>query len=555
MKIDKFDIGAEIISILTKGMYPDPRDAVREYIQNAIDAGAKDVEIKVRQNSVIVEDNGFGMDYKTLRKAIRVGVSDKKPGKDVGFMGIGIYSSFHLCNTLTIYTKQINTLPQMFEINFLGMREYLKLQKEKRLNGEITSEDLIDLQSLLTKFIKLPNENEIAMDEFPIEQGTRVEMVGLNPILDDLLNNFDELSNYLQDVVPLHFNTNNFKWASLIESKLFETCKKHNAKFEVINLKLQVGSKTAELYRPYTNDIFTNNTPFEPHFEEMSDKGQFIGIVWGCLNSGRERIINPDKDNQNRNLRGFIMKKQGFSIGDRQYFSSYFGGSNTYYHRYTGEIIIINENILPNAARNDIESSDLKKTLLLQIQTKIVPVYTAIASKYQEQNIANEVLVKETNNLKRILGEYNPNEDNYNVFIDQIKEIDNSIKALKKKEKKFSSEDKNNYLEIKQIAEKLKKEIVQKFEFVKQKKSLSKKNEDTSLVLAKKISQYTTESSYKEYTSLIDLIDNLDFKCDDNIKKFIEIVDDSILKLFVSTKSEYIQLLNKLREDYENEQV
>ncbi len=35
---------------------------------------------------------------------------------------------------------------------------------------------------------------------------------------------------------------------------------------------------------------------------------------------------------------------------------SYFGNSNTYYHRYTGEVIIINEGILPNAARNDLET-------------------------------------------------------------------------------------------------------------------------------------------------------------------------------------------------------
>ena len=136
----------------------------------------------------------------------------------------------------------------------------------------------------------------------------------------------------------------------------------------------------------------------------------------------------------NRNLRGFILKKQGFSIGDRQYFSSYFGNSNTYYHRYTGEVIIINESILPNAARNDIETSDLKKLFLYQVQTKIVPAYTAIASKYQEESRANEVLSTEINNLKRILGEYNPYEDNYNVFISQIKEIDDSLKTLKKKE-------------------------------------------------------------------------------------------------------------------------
>lgn len=137
---------------------------------------------------------------------------------------------------------------------------------------------------------------------------------------------------------------------------------------------------------------------------KISDKGVFLGIAWGCLNSGRERILNSDKDNLNRNLRGFILKKQGFSIGDRQYFSSYFGNSNTYYHRYTGEVIIINESILPNAARNDIETSDLKKLFLYQVQTKIVPAYTAIASKYQEESRANEVLSTEINNLKRILG-------------------------------------------------------------------------------------------------------------------------------------------------------
>ena len=554
MKVDKFDIGAEIISILTKGMYPDPRDAVREYIQNSIDAKSDNIEIKVRQNSVVIEDDGIGMNYKTLRKAIRVGVSDKTPGKDVGFMGIGLYSAFHLCDTLAIYTRQKDVLPQMLEINFSGMRELLKIQKEKRLSGEIKSEDLIDLQSLLSKFINLPNENEFELEEFPIEQGTRVELIGLNPILDDLLNNFNELYNYLQDVVPLHFNKEKFKWAETIEKKIQDVCKRHNAKFEVVNLKLQVGTKIENLYRPYTDDVFTNNTPLEPHFEEISDKGVFLGIAWGCLNSGRERILNSDKDNLNRNLRGFILKKQGFSIGDRQYFSSYFGNSNTYYHRYTGEVIIINESILPNAARNDIETSDLKKLFLYQVQTKIVPAYTAIASKYQEESRANEVLSTEINNLKRILGEYNPYEDNYNVFISQIKEIDDSLKTLKKKEKKFSPENKREYDNIKQIAEKLKKEISQKFEEIKTKKKITKKSSnDTTVGLAKQLGEIKSSSAILEYDNLMDLTNHLELTYDNSTKRFIELLDEYGLKAVATTKSEYNQLLNKLREDFENE--
>jgi Histidine kinase-, DNA gyrase B-, and HSP90-like ATPase len=555
MKLDKFDIGAEIISILTKGMYPDPRDAVREYIQNSIDAKAADIEIKVRPNSVVIEDNGIGMSYKTLRKAIRVGVSDKTPGKDVGFMGIGLYSAFHLCDTLTIYTKEKNSLPQILDIDFLGMRNLLKEQKEKRLSGEIRSEALIDLQSLLSNFISMPDESTVDNEEFPVEQGTRVELVGLNPILDDLLNNFNELHNYLQDVVPLHFHSKEkFKWGEAIERKVQEVCKKHNAKFEVVNLKLQVGTKTEYLFRPYTNDIFSNNEPLEPHFEEIIDKGVFLGLAWGCLNSGNERILNSDKDALKRNLRGFILKKQGFSIGDRQYFSSSFGPSNTFYHRYTGEIIIVNESILPNASRNDIETSDLKKLFLFQIQNKIVPAYSGIANKLQEQNRASDVLANEINNLKRILGEYNPYEDNYNVFIKQIGEIDDSLKKLKTKEKKFNETDKKEYENIKLIAEKLRKDITSKFEKIKTKKKTSQsKLPDNTVRYAKGLSEFDKPILTHDFENLMDLIYHLEFPCDAEMKRFLELLEEKFIKDTTNSKAEYNQLLNKLREDFENE--
>ena len=203
-------------------MYPDPRDAVREYIQNAIDANASDVEIKVRQNSVVIEDNGFGMDYKTLRKAIRVGVSDKTPGTDVGFMGIGIYSAFHLCDHLFIFTKQEKKDPQYLKMDFVGMRDLLKEQKGKRLSGEIQSEALTDLQTLLEKYIQLPDEGQFPKEEYHIKKsGTRIELVGLNSILDDMLNNFEDLSHYIQDVVPLPFHKGeHFLWGEEIENRL-----------------------------------------------------------------------------------------------------------------------------------------------------------------------------------------------------------------------------------------------------------------------------------------------------------------------------------------------
>lgn len=64
MRFNKFDIGTEIIAILTRGMYPDPKDALREYIQNGVDAKANHID----ENNIIVHDNGYGMDSHTLER-------------------------------------------------------------------------------------------------------------------------------------------------------------------------------------------------------------------------------------------------------------------------------------------------------------------------------------------------------------------------------------------------------------------------------------------------------------------------------------------------------
>lgn len=153
MKLSKFDIGAEVISILTKGMYPDPKDTLREYIQNGVDAKSTKIILKIRQDSVVVQDDGGGMNYDVLRKAVRIGVSDKNPTKNVGFMGIGIYSAFHLCEKLVIYSRGDKGIPNCLEMDFQGMKNVLATQKELRLKGEITSDQLTDLQTLLERFI------------------------------------------------------------------------------------------------------------------------------------------------------------------------------------------------------------------------------------------------------------------------------------------------------------------------------------------------------------------------------------------------------------------
>ena len=141
IKITKHDIDAEIISILTKDIYFDPCDALREYVQNGIDANAQNMEIKIRGNSIVVGDDGCGMDEETMRKAVRVGISDKRPSVDVVFRGIGIYSSFHLCDNLRIYSRsKTDNTPYLLSFDFKKMREILHQQQVGRLKSQLTGD-------------------------------------------------------------------------------------------------------------------------------------------------------------------------------------------------------------------------------------------------------------------------------------------------------------------------------------------------------------------------------------------------------------------------------
>ena len=99
------DIGAELLPIITRGLYRDPLDALREYIQNSIDAEAKSVYVKVTPDLVSIRDDGNGMAREVAQRAIRLGMSEKNPKHDIGFRGIGVYSAFNICDRLEIYSR------------------------------------------------------------------------------------------------------------------------------------------------------------------------------------------------------------------------------------------------------------------------------------------------------------------------------------------------------------------------------------------------------------------------------------------------------------------
>ncbi len=58
--MDADRVGGNLLPILSKGLYTNPLHCMREYVQNAVDAGAREVTIQITGNSVIISDDGDG---------------------------------------------------------------------------------------------------------------------------------------------------------------------------------------------------------------------------------------------------------------------------------------------------------------------------------------------------------------------------------------------------------------------------------------------------------------------------------------------------------------
>ena len=543
IKLTKHHIGGELISILTRGMYQDPRDTLREYVQNGVDANAQVIDIKVRGNSIIIEDDGSGMDEATMLKAIRVGISDKNPTLDVGFRGIGIYSSFHLCDSLHIYSKSKKESPHVLVFDFKGMRDVLEQQQNARIEEDFSGDELVDLQTLLEKHIEL---NNIDVAEFQKDVGTRVEMINIDPAFFRSLSRFEEVADYLRQVVPLHFDQGKFKWAKLIETEIRNMCKEHNAEFSLIELTLQVESRVEKLYRPYGDNLFETE-PLKPKFRPVKNKNYFFGVAWGSLNSTRNKISDRD-------LRGFLVRKQGFAIGKRSDIAKYFGRT-TYFDRYIGEIIIVHPDLLPNAARTDFEISPIR-ALFFEALSEVATTYNEQANQYQEFTKGDEDLDESINVLKQLEASISFQAENLEQLIEAIVKVRGLREQLKGrlKRKGLREERRKEAENVVKSAEALEKEIQNFINKARKggKTSGEKSPEMKSLERIKKLPDVKPRKEDRIPENLSELFNILGLSMSLDVKKALEVIDEKFIQATANSRADYLLIMKSLKEELED---
>ena len=376
LPIDVNDVGGELLAILSKGLYTNPLDCIREYVQNSVDAHASDVTIKVTGNSVMVFDDGNGMNLEELLQSRQFGLSLKSLANNVGFRGIGIYSGFDLCRRLRITTTKAED-PYLHVLVFEFAAMKLELEEDKREKPSKSKTSLIKLLSDHT-YIKRERSDFPAGRHF-----TQVELQDISDTHIKQLSNRSELRLYLLQNLPIDFS-DEFEHKEAISKQL----RNHVPGYNAIKITLQSDGLLDEVV---VKDTIPNLQL--PSFDYIcTSSGQQVAYYWACLNKDRSRIQAPNRYNtfsEYPSYAGFVYKVKGFTIGNRHKLQAMFLRKPQLYPWYTGEIYVIDSSVIPNAERDDFETNQAKRALDLAVRDTLKRL-EGEAEDFQARGVADE---------------------------------------------------------------------------------------------------------------------------------------------------------------------
>jgi len=346
-------------------------------VQNSVDGKAKNVTIKITGNSVTILDDGMGMAVKDLKQARQLGISYKSPTENVGFRRIGVYSGFGICNRLAITTKKAGeSKARVLEWRFGEMKELL--QTERDAQAPRTS-----LTRLLSKYSHFWQEDDQIDRHYTLVLLEELSNAHIGQLADH-----ERLRDYLLHNLPIDF-AEHFPYKDLINSQL----ESHVPGYNAIRVKLITDFASPEV-------IVKPNIPnlSEPSLGIISTTdGKPVAYYWACYHE-KGGLLPEDY----KNYRGLVYKVKGFTIGDRERLREYFPtASGTLYYWCTGEIYVIDDNVIPNAARNDFEVSSEKLQLEAAVGDTLRKL-NARVERFRERNNADKEFEKAQNYLNEV---------------------------------------------------------------------------------------------------------------------------------------------------------
>ena len=332
-------VGSSILGLVTAGMYDNPLAIYREYIQNAVDALARDcanaegkieVTLNPQERTIRIRDNGPGLTYEQSEKElIPIGRSSKCLGVDRGFRGIGRLSGLAFASTVTFRTRRRSTDP-VARVVWTGVGSKTQHEWPDRAEDALQHCVTVDTE---------PGET------YP-EHFFEAEVTDISRHAAGTLLNEDAVRSFISETCPVPMS-GQFRFAQKVEN-LFDCYGPLTSKVVTIN------GDSQPIYRQHGESIrfndsrtecFTEFQPFRiPRLEGTGD----AAVAWVAHTSYTGAIPKTAA------VRGIRARLGNIQIGDESVFDHLFHEDR--FNRWcVGEIHVLDPHIIPNGRRDYFE--------------------------------------------------------------------------------------------------------------------------------------------------------------------------------------------------------
>ncbi len=342
-------VAAQIVQHLSKGIYSNPANCIKELINNAFDADSSKVIIRAKPefDTFSITDYGEGMNYLDFdNKFLFISRSDKrdaslytKSGRRplIGKIGIGFVAVSEICNKMTVIsTKEGEDFKFQAEIDFSKFKEIISQKREFYEISEVKLINLPEDKEVHYTIILLEELSqdfkELLQDKDIIEAGIKVRSFDgqsfeniVNQVVGQKLNLWKDIAEYwrlvlgIADIIPVGYleqgpiivknekNKKIFKEQIQDIKEIKDTLDKFdfNVDFDGVLLKKPILLPTEEdiALGEGKYDIYT----FKEEFSDFGDESKlkFRGYIYG-----QNRQILPPQ------MRGLIVRVKNTSIGD-----------------------------------------------------------------------------------------------------------------------------------------------------------------------------------------------------------------------------------------------
>jgi len=425
---------ADILETLTSGLYNKIEYAVREYLQNGYDAikeakklGIPEpedgflVKVSISANSkdLLIFDNGVGMSLDLLKRYTSIGGGSKNRIDFTGHKGIGKLSGLRFFDKFVVRTKQAGNT-KCHELVWDSGDMLSTLSQQKEVVKQIEYHEFI--------------EKYIAYNEYDgFDVSDHFTQIQLLDVMDDFSDHLtlEYVGNFIKRNCPVPFYESNFEYSK----KLTE--------FITPDMDFYDTTINDRIIYQYYNDVHGLVEPITKIIKYDSQDRAKVWFSW----------IKDEAGNiEDSEIRGIRFREKGICVGTADIFHNHCM-QRPFDAWFTGEIIVLDNNITPNSARDGfIQGHDLNK-FFKSLQEQVGKELSRIADIRSEINTARndikkinanienskpvtkadiEGLAKRRKSISRYANEHKSLPVDYNV----IKEIDNLIQGLEKKDEK-----------------------------------------------------------------------------------------------------------------------